>query len=231
MAGVMLMNLFFNDLNFSRLIFLCTAVVLVTSGVMLHALFQPEELEVGISVYGREPYQVTSGAETVEELLLEQGIEKSPADRVFPTRYHSLEEDLIIEIKKVFPLEERIAGEGLHKHNQYMVSVAELMELSAEGITYGIGSWYGPGFHGRTTASGEPFSQYAHTAAHKELPLGTEVKVTFPETSKSILVRINDRGPYVDDRIIDLSQQAADEIGLKPYGVGKVKVEVVEEAD
>lgn len=231
MAEVMLMNLFLSDLNFSRLIFLCTAVVLITSGAVLHAFFQPEEMEVGISVYGREPYQVTSEAETVADFLLEQGIKKSPADRVFPTLYHSLEEDLIIEIKKVFPLEERLAGGGFHKRNQYMVSVAELMELSAEGITYGIGSWYGPGFHGRPTASGEPFSQYAHTAAHKELPLGTEVKVTFPETSKSIQVRINDRGPYVDDRIIDLSQQAADEIGLKPYGVGKVKVEVVEEAD
>ncbi len=223
------MRLLFGDLNFSRLIFLCTSVVLVTLGIMLHVFLKPVEVE--ISIYVHEPYQVFSRAENVAELLIEQGIEKNSENRVFPSLYYPVEEELTVEIKKLFPLEERLAGEWPQKHNQFIVSSIDLLEMSAEGVTYGMGSWYGPKFHGRPTASGEPFSQYAHTAAHKELPLGTEVKVTFPETNKSIKVRINDRGPYVDDRIIDLSQQAADEIGLKPYGVGTVRVEVIEEAE
>lgn len=73
----------------------------------------------------------------------------------------------------------------------------------------GMASWYGPGFHGRRTASGERFNQYAMTAAHKTLPLGSIVRVTNLETEESIIVRINDRGPYRAGYIIDLSKGAA----------------------
>lgn len=73
----------------------------------------------------------------------------------------------------------------------------------------GMASWYGPGFHGRRTASGERFNQYAMTAAHKTLPLGSLVRVTSLETNQSIIVRINDRGPYRRGYIIDLSKGAA----------------------
>ncbi len=89
----------------------------------------------------------------------------------------------------------------------------------------GEASWYGPGFHGRKTANGEKFSQNALTAAHKTLPLGTTVKVTNLENDKSVVVRINDRGPFVKGRIIDLSKGAAKEIGL--IGTGTAHVEVV----
>jgi hypothetical protein len=86
-------------------------------------------------------------------------------------------------------------------------------------------SWYGPGFHGQATASGETFNQHALTAAHRTLPLGTEAKVTNLETGQSVTVTINDRGPYVSGRHLDLSQAAAKQIGLIKKGVAKVKIE------
>jgi rare lipoprotein A len=86
-------------------------------------------------------------------------------------------------------------------------------------------SWYGPGFHGQATASGETFDQHALTAAHRTLPLGTEAKVTNLDTGQSVTVTINDRGPYVPGRHLDLSQAAAQQIGLIKKGVAKVKLE------
>ncbi|WP_051533965.1 septal ring lytic transglycosylase RlpA family protein [Desulfitibacter alkalitolerans] len=91
----------------------------------------------------------------------------------------------------------------------------------------GIASWYGGKFHGRRTSSGEVFNQHEFTAAHRTLPFGTLVNVTFMDTGKSIQVRINDRGPYVQDRIIDLSRAAAEAIGLRPHGLGEVRIEVL----
>jgi len=92
----------------------------------------------------------------------------------------------------------------------------------------GLASWYGPGFHGRKTANGERFDQYAMTAAHKELKLGSKVEVTNLETGETVLVRINDRGPYIHGRIIDVSKAAAKKLGFLHSGVGKVRVKQVE---
>ena len=91
----------------------------------------------------------------------------------------------------------------------------------------GMASWYGPGFHGRTSASGEAFNQYAMTAAHRTLPFGTQVRVTNLNNGRQVVVRINDRGPYSHGRIIDLSAAAAGAIGLRSAGVGPVQVEVL----
>jgi len=91
----------------------------------------------------------------------------------------------------------------------------------------GKASWYGPEFHGRKTASGERFDQHALTAAHRTLPLGTEVKVTNLETGRTVQVEINDRGPYIDGRIIDLSKRAAAVLGMEEAGVVPVKIETV----
>jgi len=91
----------------------------------------------------------------------------------------------------------------------------------------GIACWYGAKFHGRRTASGEIYNKNLHTAAHRTLPFGTKVKVTFPRTGRSVWVRINDRGPHVAGRIIDISHSAADAIGLTPYGIGRVDLKVV----
>lgn len=97
---------------------------------------------------------------------------------------------------------------------------------------HGLGSYYGKGFHGRTAADGERFSQNEMTAAHRQLPLGTKVMVENRETGEQAEVKITDRGPYADPkrRIIDLSKAAANSIGLVEAGVAPVRVVVTEEA-
>jgi len=95
-------------------------------------------------------------------------------------------------------------------------------------VQTGYASFYGPQWHGRQTASGERLNIHAMTAAHKTLPFGTRVRVTLLATGKSVIVRINDRGPYVRGRIIDLTDDAAGKIGLnKRRGIGKVRLEVL----
>ena len=94
-------------------------------------------------------------------------------------------------------------------------------------VQTGIASWYGPGFHGKRTANGEIYDQYALTAAHRSLPLGTFVLVTNLETGKAVEVRINDRGPFIKGRIIDLSFTAAKSIGVYTTGIAPARVEVL----
>ena len=97
---------------------------------------------------------------------------------------------------------------------------------SAHGfVEEGVASWYGPGFHGKTTASGERFNQYALTAAHKILPLDTKVRVTNLSNGRSLIVRINDRGPFVDDRVIDLSKACAQRLGVIGKGTARVRIQ------
>lgn len=88
----------------------------------------------------------------------------------------------------------------------------------------GRASWYGKRFNGRRTANGERFDMHALTAAHKTLPLASFVRVTNAENNKSVVVRINDRGPYVRGRVIDLSYAAARELGLEHVGTGRVEI-------
>lgn len=94
-----------------------------------------------------------------------------------------------------------------------------------------IASWYGPRFHGNLTANGEIYDQMALTAAHKSLPFGTILKVTNLRNGKSALIRINDRGPYVNGRDLDLSKGTAEALGMMHKGVIKVKVEKLVLAD
>lgn len=89
----------------------------------------------------------------------------------------------------------------------------------------GRASWYGPRFHGRRTANGERFDKYALTAAHRRLPLSSFVRVTNVANKKSVVVRINDRGPYHSARIIDLSQAAANALGLQHAGTARVRLQ------
>jgi rare lipoprotein A len=98
------------------------------------------------------------------------------------------------------------------------------------GVQIGVASWYGPGFHGNRTANGEIYDQFELTAAHPSLPLGTHVMVTNLMTGRAVEVRINDRGPFVDGRAIDLSYAAARTIGLVGPGTGRVRIEVLEKA-
>ncbi len=91
----------------------------------------------------------------------------------------------------------------------------------------GMASWYGPGFHGRRSANGEIYNQNALTAAHRSLPFGTKVRVTNRHNGRSVVVRINDRGPYIGGRVIDLSAAAARLVGVIQTGVAPVQVEVL----
>ena len=90
---------------------------------------------------------------------------------------------------------------------------------------YVIASWYGPEFHGKPTSSGEPFDMYAYTCAHREYPFGTKLKVTHVSSGRSVSCLINDRGPFVSERDIDLSYAAAKEIGLLKPGTAQVMIE------
>jgi rare lipoprotein A len=91
----------------------------------------------------------------------------------------------------------------------------------------GTASWYGTSFHGRPTASGEPYNMFDLTAAHPTLPLGTHVRVTNLRNGRVVVVRINDRGPAVPGRIIDLSYSAARVLDLKAWGLQRVRLDVV----
>ena len=91
----------------------------------------------------------------------------------------------------------------------------------------GVASWYGRGFRGKRTADGERFNMNALTAAHRTLPFNSYVRVTDIATGRSVVVRINDRGPYAGDRIIDLSARAARELGITDDGTARVRIELV----
>ena len=95
------------------------------------------------------------------------------------------------------------------------------------GVQVGVASWYGPGFHGNRTANGEIYDQYELTAAHPSLPLGTRVMVTNLENGRAVQVRVNDRGPFVDGRAIDLSYAAARTISMVGPGTVRVRIEVL----
>ena len=105
---------------------------------------------------------------------------------------------------------------------------AQSVQLSSER---GIASWYGTPYHGQPSASGEIYDQEKLTAAHRTLPFGTSVRVRRLDRDESIVVRINDRGPFVQSRIIDLSRAAAARLGMMAGGLAPVILEVVETPD
>lgn len=110
----------------------------------------------------------------------------------------------------------------------FMSSCAKKTVMRPKHSAEGYASWYGPGFHGRTTANGERYNQNAMTAAHKKLPFGTKVRVTNLDNNKTTIVRINDRGPFIRGRIIDLSKKAAKKIAMLGSGTARVRIETLE---
>lgn len=125
--------------------------------------------------------------------------------------------DIVVHPEKLIRsanLSYRIAGKSYYPKRT-------IEEFTQEGIA----SWYGPGFHGRKTASGERFDQNMLTAAHPTLPIPSYVRVTNLKNSKSVIVRINDRGPFHNNRIIDLSKAAAKKLGFIHAGTARVKIE------
>jgi rare lipoprotein A len=100
---------------------------------------------------------------------------------------------------------------------------------SAQGFHQrGVASWYGTKFHGRRTSSGEPYDMYAMTAAHKTLPIPVYVEVTNLDNHRKIIVRVNDRGPFAHNRIIDLSYVAAKKLGIAKHGTGRVEIRTID---
>ncbi|MBY0428573.1 MAG: septal ring lytic transglycosylase RlpA family protein, partial [Alphaproteobacteria bacterium] len=125
-------------------------------------------------------------------------------------------------------------GKGSGAPGQY--KVGEPYEI--DGVQYapredyrysetGIASWYGPGFEGKHTANGETFDPGELTAAHRTLPMPSLVRVTNLDNGKSVVVRVNDRGPFANNRIIDLSQRAAELLGFAGVGTAKVRVDIM----
>lgn len=115
--------------------------------------------------------------------------------------------------------------ENLLLDNSEVNSTIELLEYVDRGMM--VASWYGPRFHGRKTANGEIFDQLAFTAAHKKFRFGTLLRLTNPNNEKAIIVRINDRGPFIRGRELDLSKAAATELGILERGVAKLNIEQV----
>jgi len=100
-----------------------------------------------------------------------------------------------------------------------------------KNVYFGVSSWYGKDFHGKLTANGEVYDMYGVTAAHKEFPLNTVARVTNIDNGKNIILRINDRGPFVKGRILDCSMGAAKKLGFYNAGTANVKIEIIELGD
>lgn len=109
------------------------------------------------------------------------------------------------------------------ENNNYEINETIKIDFVKSGTM--VASWYGPKFHGKQTANTEIFNELAYTAAHKTLPFGTMLRVKNPRNGKQVIVRINDRGPYIDGRDIDLSKGAAIALGMVEKGVIRVEVE------
>lgn len=120
-----------------------------------------------------------------------------------------------------------VGRKGNYARSSSYSSSASSSSAVIETDDMGIASYYAHKFHGRTTASGEEYDMYDLTAAHPNLPFGTVVKVTNLENGKSVKVRINDRGPFVEGRIIDLSYKAAQKIDMIEKGLVEVSVEII----
>ena len=110
---------------------------------------------------------------------------------------------------------------------QHVVETFHKKLNTSKPYQIGKASWYGADFQGKPTASGEPYNMYDLTAAHLELPLGTVVRITNLRNGHNVLVRINDRGPVVPDRIVDVSYSAAKVLGFKSRGIQRVRIDVV----
>lgn len=116
-----------------------------------------------------------------------------------------------------------MAASPVHARDMQVVTDCDTVKTVASNAK---ASWYGPGFHGRQTANGEKFNQNAMTAAHKTLKLGTRVLVENVENGMQVVLRVNDRGPYIEGRALDVSKKAADVLGFREEGVAKIKLSI-----
>ncbi|MEM7217160.1 MAG: septal ring lytic transglycosylase RlpA family protein [Pseudomonadota bacterium] len=173
---------------------------------------------------GRRPWQLRWTQLHIVSLLLCVGACQGPAltpgdsgPAVVP--------DAVWRAAEPQPQDEPLTASG--NSRQYVVNGVQYSRLDT-AVGYkedGIASWYGNKFHGRTTASGERYDMYALTAAHRSLPLPTFVRVTNLRNDRSLVVRVNDRGPFIPGRLIDLSYAAAARLGILQAGTARVRVE------
>jgi rare lipoprotein A len=134
----------------------------------------------------------------------------------------------VVYERRSAPLEKReTKKEGFAERKPTLPEREEIEKRETRGVQYGIASWYGPDFHGKPTSSGDIYDMYQLTCAHNTLALGTTVIVTNLENGKSLELQVNDRGPFVKERIIDLSYGAARILGIWERGTAFVKVETV----
>lgn len=167
---------------------------------------------------------VALGLGACATVVHEPGPAKPPGEEVDGAPEVGLD---VSRIRPVVPQPEPRSPYG--NHSPYTV-LGQTYYLKPSAIGYqelGIASWYGTKFHGRLTSSGEPYDMFQMTAAHKTLPLPTYAEVRHLENGRSIIVRINDRGPFHSDRIIDLSWAAAVKLGIDHAGTGPVEVRAI----
>lgn len=183
-------------------------------------------------------YQPPKDAKVVKRIDINgnQNMEKLFADLRTAIELQEGDEESLVLQRLEDPLANVDMGDSAQSLLDSDIAEGKSVTYTVRGKTYqtlasskgfaqeGKASWYGPGFHGRKTASGERFNMHDLTAAHKELPLGSRVLVTNKRTGKSVVVRINDRGPYHSNRVIDLSRGAAKELGILGSGVGDVSI-------
>lgn len=134
----------------------------------------------------------------------------------------------VAHVKDAVPKAEPRSKYGNPKNYKVLGKWYSVKESSAGYQEKGIASWYGKKFHGHRTSSGETYDMYAMTAAHKTLPLPTYVQVTHLENGRSVIVKVNDRGPFHENRIIDLSYSAAQKLGVTGKGTGAVEVTAID---
>ncbi|MBI2335899.1 MAG: septal ring lytic transglycosylase RlpA family protein [Deltaproteobacteria bacterium] len=116
------------------------------------------------------------------------------------------------------------------QHSKAKLNLSPAIEnaMELEPTQVGLASWYGPGFHGKRTASGKRFNKHDLTCAHPTLPFGTRLKVTHQNNGKTVMVVVNDRGPFVKRRIVDLSYAAAKQIGMLRSGTAPVSLQITQ---
>lgn len=134
----------------------------------------------------------------------------------------------ISDIRDAVPRPEVKSASGNPESYEVLGKRYRVLDTSAGYRERGIASWYGEKFHGRRTSSGVPYDMYRMTAAHKTLPLPTYVRVTNLENGRSVVLRVNDRGPFIEGRIIDVSFVAAQKLGLVGPGTARVEVEALD---
>ncbi|MEO5703144.1 MAG: septal ring lytic transglycosylase RlpA family protein [Gammaproteobacteria bacterium] len=137
----------------------------------------------------------------------------------------------IASIPEPVPRVEPRARYGNPANYEVFGKVYHTLRSSTGYVERGIASWYGTKFHGRRTSSGEPYDLYGITAAHKSLPLPAYVRVTNLQNGRTLIVRVNDRGPFHENRVIDLSYAAASKLGILATGTGLVEVRAIDPRD